>query len=317
MRAHRIALVTVLLAPPALAKPIAANLPFNLKQIHLAMSQKELTARFRRLAPEAPDPELHLTTFDTVYFTPYTWRDCAFGVTASFNEKRLVRLDLRIESSTGTCRSEIQEELKASYGAGSQFSALFEKDFGRHLSWNTPDMDVVYDDLAHGQPTITASLHIGFRQRGRSATVHYSNPAATILSKLGPPPASTGPFQNPTQYVVAALDFTSDAEAYVMITAVDDRTAEAKTFCITSNLLRGALAREHGWGIERSREEAASNPTHVFHFSKGEALENMPENQRSPRACELIAQGYFVRSRLGHPLATGAPVLPDGNKSTP
>ena len=75
-----------------------------------------------------------------------------------------------------------------------------------------------------------------------------------------------------------------------MITAVDDRTAEAKTFCITSNLLRGALAREHGWGIERSREEAASNPTHVFHFSKGEALENMPENQvaRQCAADEVI-----------------------------
>jgi hypothetical protein len=299
MTARALVAAIVLMALPAMAQPFSQSLPFGLSQINLTMSSKELTDRISGSAYETVDPELHLTTLDTLFFTPYRWRDCAFDIRGYFAQDRLVRLELSMMSSQGACRSEVRAELQRQYGGG-RFN--FVRKFGTSILWSDATATVSYGDTdPNNDPKneALARVSIGFIQKG-GAPLRMSNPAASILAKLGPPPETTGPFQTPAQYVAAALDTTIDGEAYVMITTMDDRTAEANTFCITSNLLIGALVREHGWGIERSREEAASNPTHLFHFSKDEALRNMPDSQRSAKACELIAQGHFVRNSWGN-----------------
>lgn len=79
----------------------------------------------------------------------------------------------------------------------------------------------------------------------------------------------------------AAIHNDSTAPSYVLITLVDARTESARSTCTTANLLMGAIHREYDLGYDkasqsRAREIALSNKTHVFRFTKQDALHNIP-----------------------------------------
>lgn len=108
---------------------------------------------------------------------------------------------------------------------------------------------------------------------------------------------------------------TSSSSPYVVrITMVDDRTGEASTVCVNAQLLTGANYLENGGSFEarasggahgdflkaeraKKLQEAAdiavANTSHIFHFSKPEALEAI--SRRYPEACAAIDQGKRAR----------------------
>ena len=88
------------------------------------------------------------------------------------------------------------------------------------------------------------------------------------------------PFQSQASFE-AAIRNHSTAPPYVLITVVDDRSKTQRSTCTTSNLLMGAIHFEYGLGYDKKGEAEAerivlANRTHVFHFSKPKALENIP-----------------------------------------
>jgi hypothetical protein len=74
----------------------------------------------------------------------------------------------------------------------------------------------------------------------------------------------------------AAFANTSTAPSFVLITVVDDRTGASRTGCVESNFVAGAIRLETGVPSEEARQTASHNSTHVFHFSKQKALDNVP-----------------------------------------
>ncbi|WP_211471552.1 hypothetical protein [Collimonas humicola] len=79
----------------------------------------------------------------------------------------------------------------------------------------------------------------------------------------------------------AAIHNSSTSPSYVLITVVEARTESARSICTTANLLIGAINMEYGLGHDRagyskSDEIALSNQTHVFRFTKQDALNNVP-----------------------------------------
>lgn len=119
-----------------------------------------------------------------------------------------------------------------------------------------------------------------------------------------PPPSA--PLQSHTDFEAAFRD-ESSAPYYVMLTVVDDRTGQATTGCPPAPLFLGGMSLEM-WGRydprttpdAPARREAVlnavlANTSHVFHFSKQEALDNFFPF-RHPEACAVIAQGKRVRS---------------------
>jgi hypothetical protein len=91
-----------------------------------------------------------------------------------------------------------------------------------------------------------------------------------------------GPMQSQSSFE-AAIKNHSTAPPYVLITVVDDRTNTQRTTCTTSNLFMGAIHFEHGLGFDAKGQAEAerialTNRSHVFHFSKAKALENIPSS---------------------------------------
>ncbi|MFJ2988349.1 hypothetical protein ACIPF8_10810 [Collimonas sp. NPDC087041] len=79
----------------------------------------------------------------------------------------------------------------------------------------------------------------------------------------------------------AAIHNSSTSPSYVLITVVDARTESAQSTCTTANLLIGAIHKEYGLGYDtegfsKSDVIALSNQTHVFRFTKQDALNNIP-----------------------------------------
>jgi hypothetical protein len=100
------------------------------------------------------------------------------------------------------------------------------------------------------------------------------------LAASGEPQTGTKPVQSQRQFEEAIRD-QLNSPFFVVVTIVDDRTGLARNTCITANLFRGAIHREYGLAYDRASLEkvteiALSSPDHVFHFSKQEALDNLP-----------------------------------------
>lgn len=79
----------------------------------------------------------------------------------------------------------------------------------------------------------------------------------------------------------AAIHNSSTSPSYVLVTVVDARTELARSTCTTANLLMGAIHFEYGLGYDsagyvKSDAIALSNQTHVFRFTKQDALNNVP-----------------------------------------
>jgi hypothetical protein len=93
-------------------------------------------------------------------------------------------------------------------------------------------------------------------------------------------PAVVNPLQSQSRFEQAIRD-RSSSPFFILLTIVDDRTGVAREACITANLFLGAIHREYGLAYDmasqkRVTEIALSKPDHVFHFSKQEALDNLP-----------------------------------------
>jgi hypothetical protein len=136
-----------------------------------------------------------------------------------------------------------------------------------------------------------------------------------------------------TTIMVAALSFARDVSAddefmqpqeifekairspnryVVYITVVDDNTGETNTGCVLAGLLGGAIHRELGLDNSVSAQQRAlrvepENKSHVFHFSKQAAIDNVPKEimkQKTFRdACARVKQrkSVFVADLTGQP----------------
>jgi hypothetical protein len=98
----------------------------------------------------------------------------------------------------------------------------------------------------------------------------------------------------------AAVRNTSSASSVILLTVVDDRTGQARTGCAMAPFLLGAITRETGVPVDKSADMALANPAHEFHFSRPEALANIPFI-KAQGACAAVAQGRSVvmRDRSG------------------
>lgn len=82
------------------------------------------------------------------------------------------------------------------------------------------------------------------------------------------------PFQSQASFE-AALRNTSTAPSYVLITVVDDRSGVERTGCTIANFLQGAIQLESGLDYDKVNRMILENKTHVFHFLKPKAIENV------------------------------------------
>jgi hypothetical protein len=109
----------------------------------------------------------------------------------------------------------------------------------------------------------------------------------------GPAPEQSPPHQSHENFSAAIRD-NSTSPVYVLITVVDDTTGQARTGCNTANLLLGAIHDEYGLtydttAVANAQNMALTNPSHVFHFSKAEALANIAFRY-SPQEMEQARQ---------------------------
>jgi len=118
-----------------------------------------------------------------------------------------------------------------------------------------------------------------------------------------------GPYQPHANFEAAVRD-SSTSPYVVLLTAIDDRTGEARTGCTTADLLKGAIWMQtwaHSGQQTRAEDKLRSeevrrilirNTAHVFHFSDPGALRNtfpFPISERYPQACDAISRGVRVR----------------------
>lgn len=102
----------------------------------------------------------------------------------------------------------------------------------------------------------------------------------TSVSSSAELPRIINSFQSQERFE-AAIRNTSSAPSFILYTVVDDRSGQAHTMCGIAPLLLGAIAREYGppydkAGHEKALEIALSSRDHIFHFTKQEALDNIP-----------------------------------------
>jgi hypothetical protein len=121
------------------------------------------------------------------------------------------------------------------------------------------------------------------------------------------------PHQPPESFAAAIHD-NSTSPVYVLITVVNDATGEARTGCNTANLLLGAIHMEYGLAydaaaVANAQNMALTNTSHVFHFSKPEALANVafrysPDDMAAARRLieplndQQLREGFSDRGEL-------------------
>ena len=99
----------------------------------------------------------------------------------------------------------------------------------------------------------------------------------------------------------AAIRNQSTAPSVVLITIIDDLTGRIRTDCTESPFLLGALQIERGIPTLTSQNlidlehVALENTSHVFHFSKKAALDNL--GPVPWKACQAVWQHHKVRLR--------------------
>jgi hypothetical protein len=98
----------------------------------------------------------------------------------------------------------------------------------------------------------------------------------------------------------AAIRNRSTASSVILLTVVDDRTGQSRTGCAFASFLLDAIGKETGAAMDKVTDIALANPTHEFHFSRPEALANIPFIT-AHRICAAVAEGRSVvmRDRSG------------------
>jgi hypothetical protein len=128
-----------------------------------------------------------------------------------------------------------------------------------------------------------------------------------------PAPTQNQPRQSSESFAAAIRD-DSTSPVYVLITVVDDTTGLARTGCTKGSFVLGAIHMEYGLaydaeGVANARSMALTNASHVFHFSKPEALTNvafrysphdmeMARQLIQPLTDQQLREGFSVRGEL-------------------
>jgi hypothetical protein len=105
--------------------------------------------------------------------------------------------------------------------------------------------------------------------------MHVSTLIGFVAAILPLAAGAAEPIQDQAHFE-AAFANTSTAPSFVLVTIIDDRTGQSRTGCVEANFVVGAIEREADLPYDSARRMASSNSTHVFHFSKQKALDNVP-----------------------------------------
>jgi hypothetical protein len=143
MKAHGLALVTVLLALPAMAQP--APLPFALDRIRFGMTLAEAEPILLGLVPKIPNTPTG-TSSDPAYFVgPYHWQDCSFDVGFYFEGRfgfprgHLSGVALFFPTNTpDKCLREAFDELTAHFGVENAAAKDFDRSLSSYDAWEQP-----------------------------------------------------------------------------------------------------------------------------------------------------------------------------------
>jgi len=148
----------------------------------------------------------------------------------------------------------------------------------------------------------------------RRATLGGAAAIVSVCPVLAEPLTEQQPPQQSSESFAAAFHDHSTSPVYVLITVVDDNTGQARTGCTEANFVLGAIQREYGLGSgaeadTNERHMALANTSHVFHFSKPEALANVafrysPHDMEvarkliQPMTEEQLREGFSDRGEL-------------------
>ena len=102
----------------------------------------------------------------------------------------------------------------------------------------------------------------------------------------------------------AAIRNTSSSPSLILLTVVDDRTGKSWTGCTLAGLLVGAIHRErdeqqHAASVQEAVQIALSNASHVFRFSKQNALDNLRDvmDGHYSKACSALKRDGCLRKQ--------------------
>jgi hypothetical protein len=131
-------------------------------------------------------------------------------------------------------------------------------------------------------------------------TAHRACRATLCAVAMGLPILADAAEMQPQDKFETAIRNASTTPSVILLTVVDDRTGQARTGCAPAPLLLGAIARETGAARDKSIDVALANSAHEFHFSRPDALANIPFI-KAPGVCAAIAQGRsaVMRDRTG------------------
>jgi hypothetical protein len=96
----------------------------------------------------------------------------------------------------------------------------------------------------------------------------------------------------------AAIRNRSTSPNLILLTMVDDRTGDSWTGCTLAPLLLGAILKQQRTiSVQEAIQIALSNTSHVFHFSRQSALDNLRDmaDGKYSRACGVLKQSGCVQ----------------------
>jgi hypothetical protein len=100
----------------------------------------------------------------------------------------------------------------------------------------------------------------------------------------------------------SAIRNRSTSPNLILFTMVDDRTGDSLTGCTLAPLLLGAILKERdpqqrAISVQEAVQIALSNTSHVFHFSRQSALDNLRDmaDGKYSRACGVLKQSGCVQ----------------------
>jgi hypothetical protein len=96
----------------------------------------------------------------------------------------------------------------------------------------------------------------------------------------------------------AAIRNRSTSPNLILFTMVDDRTRDSWTGCTLAPLLLGAILKQQRTiSVQEAIQIALSNTSHVFHFSRQSALDNLRDmaDGKYSRACGVLKQSGCVQ----------------------
>ena len=102
----------------------------------------------------------------------------------------------------------------------------------------------------------------------------------------------------PQERFEAAMLNGSTSPNLILLTIVDDRTGNSWVGCTLAPLLTGAIIRERdAVSVQEAIQIAISNASHIFHFSKQSALDNLRDITAGKynKACDTLKRVGCVR----------------------